>query len=624
MRLPLTLLLTIISFGLFAQTFTISGLVQNSTNKSLPGAHIALLHPWGEGYKSNVSSTNGSFRLEGVSKGGYALKITFLGYQNYKTEINISNQHVDLGVIVLKEEATDLNEIEVTEKIPLATQLEDTTQYNADAFKTLKDASAEELIEKMPGVVIQDGKIQAQGEDVKEVLVDGRPFFGNDPNAALKNLPAEVIDKIQIFDKQSDQAQFSGFDDGETSKTINIITKTNMRTGQFGKVYAGYGDDNKYQAGGNASLFNGDQRISIIAQSNNVNQQNFSTEDLLGVVSSGNSRGRGRGGRGGRGGSGSVNDFLVSQQDGIAQTHAFGFNYSDRWGKKTEVSGSYFYNYTDNDAGEFSKTTYLDNQNANDIYFEDNNSNALNQNHRFNMRLVHEIDSVNSIILRPRLTLQDNNGYSKTDAQTFSLEELLNQTQNDFSADLFGIDFSNTLLYRRRMAKRGRTFSVRLGTGYKKNSGESFLYSQNDYFIPRTSTDTLDQFSNLDLNGWNLSSNISYTEPIGRIASLQFRYSYSWQEDKSDKETMDFSPISNKFDILNEQLSNVFTNHYKTHQIGTGINIRKGRNLFFMTRASLQFSQLESDDIFPLQAMVNRKYVNFIPFAMFRFPQIEV
>ena len=293
-------------------------------------------------------------------------------------------------------------------------------------------------------------------------------------------------------------------------------------------------------------------------------------------------------------------------------------NYSDRWGEKTEVSGSYFYNYTDNDAGEFSKTTYLDNQNTNDVYFEDNISNALNQNHRFNMRLEYEIDSVNSIILRPRLTLQDHTGDSETDASTLSLDDLLNQTQSDFNTDLFGIDFSNTLLYRRRMAKRGRAFSVRIGTGYKKNNGDSFLYSQNDYFTPPPSTDTLDQFSNLNLNGWNLSSNISYTEPLGQATSLQLRYSYDWQEDKSDKETMDFSPVTSKFDVLNEQLSNVFTNHYTTHQIGTGLNIRKGRNLFFMARASLQFSQLESDQSFPLTAMVNRKYVNVIPFAMLR------
>ena len=127
----------------------------------------------------------------------------------------------------------------------------------------------------MPTVEIENGSVQAQGEDVRRVLVDGKPFFGNDPTAALKNLPAEVIDKIQIFDQQSDQAQFTGFDDGNESKTINIITKPNMRNGQFGKIFGGYGYKDKYTTGGNVNIFKGDQRISLIGQSNNINIQNF-------------------------------------------------------------------------------------------------------------------------------------------------------------------------------------------------------------------------------------------------------------------------------------------------------------------------------------------------------------
>ena len=191
----------------------------------------------------------------------------------------------------------------------------------------------------MPGVVIENGEVQAQGEKVQQVLVDGRPFFGNDPSAALKNLPAEVISKIEVFDQKSDQANFTGFDDGETTKTMNIVTKKNMRAGQFGKIQAGYGYEDKYRVGGNFSIFNGDQRISLIGQSNNINIQNFSTEDLLGVVGSGGSR-RGRGGRGGGGrggGGGSVNDFLVQQQGGIATTHAIGLNYSDKIGEKLDL-----------------------------------------------------------------------------------------------------------------------------------------------------------------------------------------------------------------------------------------------------------------------------------------------
>ena len=334
------------SVSLFSQSFSVSGkIVDASTNESISAAHISLMHPWGDAYKTAVSNNDGTFEITGISKGGYKMQITYIGYTDFVSEITISNQNINLGTLKLSE-GIELSEVEVTGKIPLAEQKGDTTQYNADAFKVMQDASAEELIEKMPGVVVQDGKVQAQGEDVKEVLVDGKPFFGNDPQAALKNLPAEVISKIQVYDQTSEQAAFTGFQDGETTKTINIITRPEMRNGQFGKVYAGYGYEDRYKGGGNGSFFNGDQRISIIGQSNNINQQNFSSEDLLDVTGSSRGRGRGRGGRGGggRGGSrggGSSRDFLVPQQGGIASTNAIGLNYSDQWGKKVEVSGSF-------------------------------------------------------------------------------------------------------------------------------------------------------------------------------------------------------------------------------------------------------------------------------------------
>ncbi|HAP64306.1 MAG TPA: hypothetical protein DCR93_34110, partial [Cytophagales bacterium] len=158
--------------------------------------------------------------------------------------------------------------------------------YNADAYTTMPDATAEELIQKMPGIVVENGSVQAQGEDVQQVLVDGRRFFSTDPTLALRSMPAEVIQRIEVFDQQSEQSQFTGFDDGNEQKTLNLVTRENMRQGQFGKVYAGYGYENKYKAGGSVNFFNNDRRLAVIGQSNNINQQNFSSEDILGVTGS--------------------------------------------------------------------------------------------------------------------------------------------------------------------------------------------------------------------------------------------------------------------------------------------------------------------------------------------------
>ena len=203
--------------------------------------------------------------------------------------------------IVLTETSRQLNEVVVKGKIVSAEQKGDTLQFNADAFKVNRDAQAEDLLKKMPGVDMTGGTIKVQGETVQEILVDGKPFFGDDPTIALRNLPAEVVAKIEIFDRQSDQSQFTGVNDGNTTKTINIVTRADKRNGQFGKVYAGVGTAGTYAAGGSVNIFDGERRISVIGQSNNINQQNFSSQDLLGVQGS-SGGGGGRGGRGGRGG----------------------------------------------------------------------------------------------------------------------------------------------------------------------------------------------------------------------------------------------------------------------------------------------------------------------------------
>ncbi|MCB0549429.1 MAG: TonB-dependent receptor, partial [Phaeodactylibacter sp.] len=261
MKKYLLLLLSLwLGSAAFAQEFPILGMIMDAkTETPLTGANITLTSREDGATRGAVADEAGRFRLT-ARPGAYELKVTYLGYQPYTQEVVVENGPVRAGRIALEEEALNLQEAIVKEKLPTATMKGDTTQFNAGAYKVNPDASAENLIRKMPGVTVEGGQVQAQGENVQEVLVDGKPFFGNDPMAALRNLPAEVIDKIQVFDRQSDQAQFTGVDDGQTTKAINIITKPGMRSGQFGKVYGGYGLDGQYQGGGNVNIFKGDSR----------------------------------------------------------------------------------------------------------------------------------------------------------------------------------------------------------------------------------------------------------------------------------------------------------------------------------------------------------------------------
>ena len=304
--MPLRKLFILILFVLIhsiamGQAFTISGTVSDDTAHTfLMGVSVALLHANDSiPFLGSVTDENGKFEIEDVLPGNYVLKATYLGYKNLVMKLSVTNKDLNLGSLKMHQSSILLKAAVITATQTRVEQIEDTIMFHADAYKVHPDANAEDLVTKMPGVTSDGSTVKVNGENVTQVYVDGKPFFGTDPTLALKNLPAEIIDKIQVFDKASEQAQFTGFDDGQSNKTINIMTKAGKNNGQFGKVYAGYGEDGLWNAGGGINFFNGDSRLSIIGLSNNINQQNFATQDLLGVLGSSG----GGGGRGGGGGS---------------------------------------------------------------------------------------------------------------------------------------------------------------------------------------------------------------------------------------------------------------------------------------------------------------------------------
>ena len=245
---------------------------------------------------SMLSDRRGSFLFQGLEKRPYLLWATAVGFEPFQQSVTITDSIPDLnlGILYLPKKTVTLEGVVIVASPPAATQKGDTAQFSASQFKVNPDATVEDLIKKMPGITVdRSGTVTAQGETVKKVTVDGKDFFGDDATTAIRNLPSEVVDKIQVYDRLSDQAQLTGFDDGNTVKAMNITTRTGFRNSQFGRIFAGYGTDNRYQAGGNVSFFKDNRRISFVGNFNNINQQNFATQDLLGVMSTG---GGGRGG----------------------------------------------------------------------------------------------------------------------------------------------------------------------------------------------------------------------------------------------------------------------------------------------------------------------------------------
>ncbi|QHL86605.1 outer membrane beta-barrel protein [Nibribacter ruber] len=628
----LFLLFFTLSFTAFSQSTSVSGTVEGG-GSPLIGATVALLKADSTVFRGAATDVDGGFQIAGVPAGRYIIKASYLGFSDFYRGVTVGGTPVSMGTLTLSSASRRLREVEVVGRAATVITKADTAEMNAAAYKVNKDANAENLIQKMPGVTIQNGQVQAQGERVQRVLVDGKEFFGEDPNAVLKNLPAEVISKIQVFDRQSDQSQFTGFSDGNEQKTINIITKPEFRTGQFGRFSAGVGTDERFRLSGNINQFKGDQRISIVALSNNVNEQNFSSEDLVGVASAssrgGGNRGGGgggpRGGGGGFGGGNNTGDFLVNSSNGIATTNAIGINYLDKLGKKVDVQGSYFFNYTNNDNNYNTLREFdFNNPGAYDVN-EGGLSDAKNQNHRLNLRITYNIDSANSIIIRPRLSLQQNKGDSFTESRLFSDSQiestqlLLKNFDNTFLSDLTGINFNNSILYRHSFAKRGRTISLDVNNGYNQNKGDN----RNDIIFLKDLVNEGDDSlvyltSNLDNRGYNVGANLNYTEPLSQKTQLQLTYVTNYSNSDGDRRTFQYRPVTELYDSLVVNQSSTVDNRTFTQEFGGGWRYNT-KDFQVMLNARYQWLELSTDQMYPRALDTVRNYHNILPFAMLRY-----
>ena len=631
--LPFFIILMISSFSR-AQNTGITGQITDKSDLPLTGAVIVLMQPKDSVIVKGVTSdVKGNFSLQDFKPGRYLLKISLMGYADLFLFRKIGNQPVSLGKLVLNERAEMLNEVNIEGKTPPSQLKGDTTQYNANAFKTNPDANAQDLVAKMPGVTVQNEKVQAQGEDVKQVTVDGKNFFGDDPNTVLKNLPADIIDKIQVFDQKSDQSQFTGFDDGNTSKTMNIVTRSQFKNSIFGKVFGGYGYDNKWKGGFNINFVKGNRRLSFLGNTNNINDQNFSSEDLLGVMgnsgrssrmpggsgfSPGRSSSRDRGGPP-SGGGGDAGNFLVDQKNGITTTQSFGVNYVDKW-KDVDFTGSYFFNYTQNKAENDIFRQYITSPNQGLTYSETNTGKNNNMNHRVNFRFNWKIDSMNSILFTPRFSLQLNNSSTFMSGEN-KLQDTasLSNTANATSSDLLGINFSAPILFRHSFFKKRRTFSWNITPGYNNSNGNSKLNSLSRYYSDTLPyADSLNQQADRYTRGYNLNSSINYTEPIGNASQLLFSIGDNYSNSYSDKETYNYSFTSDAFDIFDTTLSNKFKTQYFSQSAGASYRYQKDK-VSFTLGVSYQYANLKSQQEFPYEYDLDKDFQNVLPNAMFQY-----
>lgn len=608
MKIYLAVLL--LSIQIFSKDLTISGKILDSdTHNPLPSANVLLYHLPDSTMKGTVTDKKGYFKSDNLRSGKYTLVVKFLGYKDYSANVNLDKESVDLGTVLMKPENIKTDEVTVIGKVPIATLSGDTTVFNADAFKVNKGAVAEDLLKKVPGIQLESGKIKAQGEEVKKVYIDGKTYMGDDPNAAIKNLPADVIDKIQVFDQQSEQSQFTGFNDGNTQKAINFITRMNVHTGTFGKLFAGYGTDDRYGTGGNYNSFNEDRRIGLLGQINNTNEQNFSEVDLLGVM--------GGGGGGGRMFRGRAEDFFATSRSGEVNTKALGINYNDKYFQSLESGTSYMFNNVNSNQVSNLNRLYL-NTNDSTIYNEKSGAVNDNFNHRVNMLVNWLIDTMNTIRILPSFSMQKNNSTSVTIGSTGNSTGALNYSNSTNSTDLTGFNLNIPLMMRHRFNNDRRTISLSLNGQYRKNQGNRKLYSESVFYDAVTNSDTLDQLSDINNAGHSLQADLTYTEPVGISSQISINGSYSYSRDRNDKQTSNFEQLTNRYSGFDTSLSNVYTKRYINRSASVGFRTRMSK-LNANISISYNIATLKSEQEFPKRFELSKNFYSFQPIVMINY-----
>ena len=584
----------------------------------------------------SLSDKKGIFEIKNLDAGDYQLMISFNSYETYKKNFSITaaKKTTDLGEIILQKDYKTLPGVVVTNEAPVKVN-GDTVSFTADAFKTKPNATTEDLLKKLPGMQVEkDGTVKAMGENVQKVLVDGKEFFGNDPKLATKNITADMVDQIQVFDDMSEQSKFTKIDDGSRSKTINIKLKKDRNKGDFGKATVAAGSAGRYEGNLSFNHFRGNQRISLLAAANNTNKQGFSFSDIissqggmaqfskvgldLGALKGAIVGGGGFGGGFG-GGSGSGN--------GITTSRSIGINYNDEWGKKIDFRGSYFISQSDNLKKESSyRQSYFPNDSTTDAYTESESRNR-NRNHRFNARWEFAIDSMNSLLYTANLNFQQSNGLYNDTSYTFSngVNDYLavtNKTKNTNERD--GMNYSGELLYRKKFRKIGRTFTLGLRNGYNESEAENRSFAPNMFYKPDGSllfSRSQNQISEQDTKANNNAISSSYTEPLGKNKIVELNYQYSHNRNISDKETYDYNLVSGKYDAPNQDQTNYFENTNTSNRLGFNYRLQE-KKYNYQLGFGVQFTELGSRSIRAAtgkDTTINQNFTNFFPTASFTY-----
>ncbi|MES2650780.1 MAG: outer membrane beta-barrel protein [Bacteroidota bacterium] len=631
LSIALALLLTVsLSVNAQQKTGSLKGkAVDQKTKKPVEFASFAIKNVKDSTVTAMGATTpEGVFTAKGLALGQYKFYMAIIGYKPILKlfEITPEKLAIDFGDITMEESAITLNSVLIQgDLLPMIIK-KDTIEFNADAFKTQADASLEDALKTMPGMEVdKDGGITFNGRKIDRVLVGGKDFFGNDPKTATQNLPKDIIKKIQVIEKKTDDAIFKGIDDGKRENILNVELKDDKKKGVFGNIAAGKAGGSLYDASININRFNDKRQFSIISMANNINRTSFSFNDLNDFLG-GDIFGSGMvtsvrvdGGGGISVGIGD-NDFSFGGGGGgINDNKGIGVNFNDEWGKNpkypTKISANYMGNRNYGIRESLSSRLNLL---GSDSYFNDrdNDATTTSMRHRVSMRLDLPIDSMNKLQISP------NFGFSSSDAQNASIfssytentQQIINKGNSLNSNDSKSPGFGARVLYNRKFTKKGRSFSMTANGNFSNSVLDGLNLSNvtinNANGVPSTKllNQLIDQAG--DMNNYGLSADFS--EAVGKKINLSANYGYSKREDVIERIVYDYNLGTTRYDLINNDLSRNLQNFNETHNVGLRFTYRPTDKVTFTLNSSQKHVTLEGKDVVNNRNIAS-EYVLFEP-----------
>ncbi len=589
-RLLLSIFFILIGLSAIAQkNHTLTGKVLDSQVEStLPGATIILINKADTIQKAGtITNESGDFNIR-VKPGQYDLKVSFIGYKEIKKTITVEKSAIDLGQFKLIENTEFLQEISIIETLPPTKIKGDTTVFNPEAFKVNPDATAGELLAKMPGFYETNGKLSVEGQEIAEILVDGKRFFGNNMSMALSTIPNDVIKNIEVYEYKSDEEKFTGFKKNEEDKkTLNIVTTKKNNRLLFGDVAAGYGKNNRYGFDGNLNSFSDNNSITISAKSRDVNAPLKLSNRSFGTTS-------------------------ISGND--IQDDSFGINFVNSK-DNNDIEFSYEYGNREYKNTSKSEKTYTTEVLAGQVQNTTSSSNSDKDDHRANLRVSLNKNPKNRLMLSTSFSTSDGENNSNSSSNTLLNGNALNSNTNLNSSESKNYSINQSLNYSRSLGKKGRSLSFQAGFNHSNNKSDGKQLSETLNESNEVSQ-SINRISDSESKNSGVNAGLSYSEPIGEKGFASFGYRFNYSEQKSDKFGYNFNNESETYNELDELTTNNFENSTTSNSGRFSYNLR-GKTHSFSLGADLELTSLKNEESFPKQTTFDKDFVSFKPYVRY-------